>query len=53
VREHRFGDDHLDRVAGEFRARGVPVGSTLLDTWIQSHYEDGERYGMYEVLRRK
>jgi hypothetical protein len=53
VREHRFSDGHLDRLGREFRAHGVPVGSTLLDSWIERHYVDGERYGMYEVLQRK
>jgi len=53
VREHRFPDAKLDRVGADFRAHGVPVGSTLLDEWIARHYDGGERYGMYEVMQRK
>jgi 4-amino-4-deoxy-L-arabinose transferase-like glycosyltransferase len=50
VREHRFDPATLERVKGQF-LRNVPVGATLLDTWLRDHYTPGPRFGRYELMR--
>lgn len=49
VREYRFTDETLDATKAELQAH-VPVGSTLLDSWIDEHYVPGDAYGQYEVM---
>ncbi|MEQ1729580.1 MAG: hypothetical protein ABL982_14505, partial [Vicinamibacterales bacterium] len=49
VREYRFDDETLDEAKATIQAH-VPVGSTLLDTWIDDHYVPGESHGQYEVM---
>jgi hypothetical protein len=51
VREHRFDDAALDRWGERYRAGGVPVGATLLDTWVETYYEPWRRIGAHEVMR--
>jgi len=49
VREHRFDDHTLDQMKVEIQPH-VPVGSRLLDAWINEHFVAGELYGAYEVM---
>ena len=52
VREHRFSDDELDAAEARIRQH-VPIGSSLIDEWVATQYEEGPRFGMYEVMRRR
>ncbi len=52
VREHRFPDRVLDTIKADF-ARHVAVGATLIDRWVAERYETGERFGRYELMKRK
>ena len=49
VREYRFDDGMLDATKAALQEH-VPVGSTLLDSWIDEHYVPSEAYGQYEVM---
>lgn len=49
VREYRFDDETLDATKAALQAH-VPVGSTLLDSWIDEHYVPSDAYGQYEVM---
>lgn len=53
VREHRFGDDVIDTVKRSFQSSGVAVGATALDAWIAAHYEPGEHFGRYQIMRAR
>jgi hypothetical protein len=50
VREHRFDPATLERVKSQFLLN-VPVGATLIDTWVREHYTPGPRFGRYELMR--
>lgn len=50
VREHRFEDAHLDRVKARYLEH-VRVGATELDAFLEAHYQPGELFGIYEVMR--
>jgi hypothetical protein len=52
VREIRFTDAQLEPFLTMVRDH-VPVGSHLLDEWIDQHYQRGPRFGAYELLRRR
>lgn len=52
VREHRFDDRGLDIVKARIITH-VPIGSTLIDEWVDRHYEPGPMFGDYEVMRRR
>jgi hypothetical protein len=49
VREYRFSDAVVDDVLKDM-ALHVPVGSHVLDAWIDERYLPGSRYGSYEVM---
>ena len=51
VREHRHSDGRLEMFKERMLAKGVRLGSTLLDEWVQSRYESGPRFGRYELMR--
>ena len=50
VREHRFS--HLEKAKKRLSER-LPVGATLLDDWINTHYSPGPKFSKYEVLQLK
>lgn len=51
VRELRFGDDVIEAVKRRFQASGVAVGATALDAWITAHYEPGDVFDRYQIMR--